>query len=65
MQPYFCVHESLSCGYVRLHTKFHFTKPSGSIVLLLFRAGGRAGGRVAGLIEIKANSVQFQIKLPV
>ena len=27
--------------------------------------GGRVGGWAAGLIEIKANSVQFQLKLPV
>ena len=35
-------------------------------ISLLFRvAGGRPGGRVAGGIENKANSVQFQLKLPV
>ena len=42
-------------------------------ISLLFRVGGRVGGWVAGwvggwaagLIEIKANSVQFQLNLPV
>ena len=34
-------------------------------ISLLFRVGGRVAGWVAGGIEIKANSVQFQLKLPV
>ena len=34
-------------------------------ISLLFRVGGRPDGRVAGGIENKANSVQFQFQLPV
>ena len=50
--------------YLWLHTKFHFTRPSGSIVLLLIRAGGQAGRQLEA-IENKANSVQTQLNLPV